>query len=1053
MAPRPRGALRAPLAAALLLLPCLVGGAADTALAACSADSEALDAGGDHVSLLQVGTPSWRKRSKRRRHNDTDTQPYMGDPFSDMGSIDGMFGSGRNAFMGDERALQRSGYCDLRPRPHGFVQMWSDVQKGMLLLELTDALARRGGLRVMVTAMSVAGSYMDDAGGFQMQLASPLEEMQSVVFDFRLSPDRTYVDLYKPEMSIRTTDDQSREALETGTGSGWVGRLSVLDMPTCPGSRPTPLSGPVGPPLQSRDRIVVDGDELIAKGFLVAPLLASMASSNRLVRARGYPQNLDVTVEYMTEEEIGYVSTSKVGFSMIELPETPMAPRVSDDRLLYFTTEYKDLGVHPQLPNRLPSDILDGDVAMIWRYDLASLPGRQIRIHVDPTVPARWRRWFREGVEAWNDAFAEAGHPRAIRAVLPDDPDWPRDYDMGDARFSTISWSLSNQVLSMGMAKVDPRSGQIMKSDILMSDGWVHAWLRDLDHLAPNITHWAEQSRGRTLAKHRRQRVGDEESEGDRGRDRKRRGREQRAALDSERGMVSLLAAGAGKPLSQEQQEDLLGAGLRSIVMHETGHILGLRHNFKGSLGVSYECTQNMSCSAVNGLTASVMDYLPMNMPSEDKDVHVFSPVVGAYDKLAIRYGYTDTSERPGPLRQGSHPDLQEILEAAEAYETCYDDDEMMEDPTCVPYDLSADPLEYYEGQLARIAEAHRHLVNMTIMPGASYMDYGSAVDDMLLMIEDTGLNAVLWLGGVSTSYAHRRANGGAPRRAPRRSLPAASQRRALAILLRAVRPDKHGLLPPPESLPYLVTSEGVSDGMGHVASLQLEQRARRLSRMLLGEALSAWRMQQVYEQERLALAERASPRGGAAEEHFGVAELLAQLVGAVLADGFGEGPHTSLAWDTQLELVRSLKALYDEQVNLPAEVSSQVLFHLGQVREAVRAEFESADKEAGAPGWRPCGREGQRCACAGLVRYGTPEEWSAALTVSQEVNCTNAVFGDPVRKVRKHCECLPTRPRQGDLLKSHLLLLRRELSSVFCPSGDAAMSDPHCVDELRALQ
>ena len=50
-------------------------------------------------------------------------------------------------------------------------------------------------------------------------------------------------------------------------------------------------------------------------------------------------------------------------------------------------------------------------------------------------MPTKWRQAFKEGVEAWQPAFAAAGFgDKAIRAVLPDDPDWPKDYAAGDIR-------------------------------------------------------------------------------------------------------------------------------------------------------------------------------------------------------------------------------------------------------------------------------------------------------------------------------------------------------------------------------------------------------------------------------------------------------------------------------------------------------------------------------------------------------------------------------------------------------------------------------------------
>ena len=60
---------------------------------------------------------------------------------------------------------------------------------------------------------------------------------------------------------------------------------------------------------------------------------------------------------------------------------------------------------------------------------------KPITYYVDPSVPEKWRPAFKAGVEAWDPAFVAAGFPpRSIRAVLPGDPDWPKDYNVGDIR-------------------------------------------------------------------------------------------------------------------------------------------------------------------------------------------------------------------------------------------------------------------------------------------------------------------------------------------------------------------------------------------------------------------------------------------------------------------------------------------------------------------------------------------------------------------------------------------------------------------------------------------
>jgi hypothetical protein len=99
-----------------------------------------------------------------------------------------------------------------------------------------------------------------------------------------------------------------------------------------------------------------------------------------------------------------------------------------------------------------------------------------ITFYIDPTVPERWRPAFRAGVELWTPAFKAAGFGEsAIRAVLPGEPDWPKDYDAGDIRFSTISWVPDvDKTFSLSPSVIDPRSGEILGSHIFFTHGCVY---------------------------------------------------------------------------------------------------------------------------------------------------------------------------------------------------------------------------------------------------------------------------------------------------------------------------------------------------------------------------------------------------------------------------------------------------------------------------------------------------------------------------------------------------------------------------------------------------
>merc|ERR1719343_1876875 len=78
---------------------------------------------------------------------------------------------------------------------------------------------------------------------------------------------------------------------------------------------------------------------------------------------------------------------------------------------------------------------------------------------------------------------------------------------------------------------------------------------------------------------------------------------------------VSRLLQGVSADNTKDADWELkVGAMLENTVMHEVGHGLGLRHNFRGSAGTSVECLRNASCTAANGTSISVMDYVPVNI-------------------------------------------------------------------------------------------------------------------------------------------------------------------------------------------------------------------------------------------------------------------------------------------------------------------------------------------------------------------------------------------------------------------------------------------------------
>jgi len=839
-------------------------------------------------------------------------------------------------------------FCGFVPNQQpGMMQVLLHPSGQEFLVELTDAFEHSDTVTVMSTAMSIAGSYRDGSG-YRELYGEPLEETHNTLFQFKLSADGTEVEVYAPHMDVRTSDTQMEKALKRGLGSSYLGSFGNLECMSQAMQMPGTESGLVSmslsasfsvpdpheqqedammrrpPPMShflrvrtnasASGRIVIHGQDLMAQGFMVAPSYRS--SHFKLLNAASFPRNIAVSAE---------IGTSQVGYSMVVLPDEPMVPRVADDRLMYFSTDYKDLGQHMIGERERAVNAVDRDVSVIWRYDLATLPDNQIRIHVDPSVPVRWRKYFREGVEAWNEAYAYAGKPNSVRAVCPEDSDWPADYSVNDARYSTVSWSVSDQVVSMGIAKVDPRSGQIIKSDIIMADGWVKAWLGDLDLLAPNVTYTLDQKSGfHTETRSRSQTAGNTELPF-----------ASNPRSDIQLGTsLSLLALGADAQ-SDEDQENIIGEGLREVVMHETGHILGLRHNFKGSMGVSYECTQDIQCSAKHGLTSSVMDYLPMNLATGSGPVHHFSPKVGAYDKAAIRYGYMDADDKTAMASRTRPADLLSVVVEAEGIQTCYDGDADAQDPSCMRYDATGTPLRYFEEKLTRVAERQRDVLQNAVLPGRSYKNFGNSAHSLLYMAGNTGLDVLAWIGGMNNSHAHRGLDGKNRMIPARQPMPVELQRQALSLFLRVLHPAANGLLPKPEDMKYLVEGRHLDE----VASQDLSYDIRHIADVLLHNLLSPKQVvDRLHAQERFAL-----DAGSSSGEAFSVGEFFS----TVTSDIFGQGldKESTDDWNLQEYYTGYLIDLY--KMILPSPVKAQILIQIERMDKAVVSALDRLQAQA----------------------------------------------------------------------------------------------------------
>jgi hypothetical protein len=284
-------------------------------------------------------------------------------------------------------------------------------------------------------------------------------------------------------------------------------------------------------------------------------------------------------------------ATLEIAFSMIKLPEDPMMPRLYDDRVGYFTDSYIDYGqdAHRSEERRFITR---------WRLDKQdpsaeiSDPVKPIVYYVDPATPAEWVPWVIRGVEDWQPAFEAAGFSNAIIGrEAPDDPNWSPE----DARYSVIRWLASETENASGPHVHDPRTGEILESDIqfyhnvmnLLRD-WYFVQVAPLDPAAQTL------------------------------------------------------------PLS----DDLMGRLLEFVVAHEVGHTLGFQHNMKASSTYDFENIRDPEWLAEMSHTPSIMDYSRFNyvvQPEDGVPAADLIPGVGPYDKWATMWGYKPIPDADTP--------------------------------------------------------------------------------------------------------------------------------------------------------------------------------------------------------------------------------------------------------------------------------------------------------------------------------------------------------------------------------------------------------------------
>ena len=306
-----------------------------------------------------------------------------------------------------------------------------------------------------------------------------------------------------------------------------------------------------------------------------------------------YPLNVEIrTLKSYEQTKSGSSSfTWELNTSILLLPRVPMQKRFADRRVGYFTERYTDYNTNPQgveVISYIKRWRLEPSAEDLQKYRRGELvePAKPIVFYIDPATPRKWIPYLILGVNDWQEAFEAAGFKNAIMArEAPnkiEDPNWNID----DSRHSVIVYKPSEWTNATGHIITDPRSGEILASQV----NFYH-------NIMSMLRTWY------------------------------------------------MVQCGASDKGAQKMNfgDELMGRLIRSVVSHETGHALGLLHNFGASSTVAVERLRDKDWLASYGHCPSIMDYARFNYVAQPQDSvgrEGLIARIGDYDRWAIEWGY-----------------------------------------------------------------------------------------------------------------------------------------------------------------------------------------------------------------------------------------------------------------------------------------------------------------------------------------------------------------------------------------------------------------------------
>ena len=411
------------------------------------------------------------------------------------------------------------------------------------------------------------------------------------------------------------------------------------------------------------------------KGYKITSLDSKLSFIESI---RSFPLNIEtkhIKTYKSSNSRNGQISMV-LNNSMILLPKEPMKRRYFDQRVGWFTSAQTDYGIDNQEAetvrylDRWRLEIKDEDIDKFKNGELVE-PKKPIVYYLDPATPEKWRKYLKDGIEDWNVAFEAAGFKNAVIVKYPptkeEDPDWSPE----DVRYSTVRYLASPSLNANGPHVSDPRSGEIIESDI----NWYH-------NVMKLLRNWYFV---------------------------------QTAAVNPDSRDV-------------EFKNEVMGELIRFVSSHEFGHTIGLPHNMGSSSAYPVDSLRSATFTKKYGTSPSIMDYARFNYVAQPGDEGVAlmpsqwnTPNVGVYDIYSVKWGYK-------PILDVSVEEEKSILKSwimEKANDLKYRFGSAGIDPSSQTEDLGDDAVKASEYGIANLKRIMPKLMKWTTKDGETYSELG----------------------------------------------------------------------------------------------------------------------------------------------------------------------------------------------------------------------------------------------------------------------------------------------------------------------------------------